>query len=294
MSQDGQDRKKNALLKAAFHPALENFGKSIAPAGTQIGDTAAGLVRIATAPFRAIIWGYQQVEERLVPKIIDKVEKIDPNDRVIPNPNIVGAALEASKFAVNDDILVDMFASLVASASHRQLKDKVHPAFINTIQQLSSIDAYCLSWLWKKYGKNFGTMPSMFPIASFFGQDESKGMLIFLRDLSEMILIDSIEEHQIDGERNAMILDNAERLGLIQKSYDGVLFDHKNTNRPIRSNRMEIGQIPPHGPYKDIIYHPRIVDCANRISSNGDKVVVLLGYGRFTIFGREFFQSVIE
>ena len=124
-----------------MQPAAERFGASFAGAGSELGTTAAGVVHMATAPFRALIWGYQQVEEKLLPIIIEKMKKIPQSRLALPSPNIVGATLEASKFALDSPDLVDIFASLIAAASDVDRKNEVHPAFITITQQLTTLDA---------------------------------------------------------------------------------------------------------------------------------------------------------
>lgn len=178
------------LAHNSLRPAASEFGAEFASAGRTLGQTAAGIVEVATAPFRAVIWGYQQVEERLIPKIIAKIAKIPPEKQTIPDNNVVGLALEGSKFSLHDASLTEMFANLVANSANIDRSGSVHPAFVSLIQGLSPVDARILQSLWQKYVFGFGDYPSNFPVVNFWIREKGDLKRIYLRHVSEIILLD--------------------------------------------------------------------------------------------------------
>ncbi|MCA3349243.1 MAG: DUF4393 domain-containing protein [Roseomonas sp.] len=198
------------LIENALAPATRDFGTEFSAAGQTLGHTAAGLVDIATAPFRAVIWGYRQVENKLIPIIIDKINKIPENNRVLPDKNIVGLALEGSKFSLDDDNLSEMFANLISSASDIRTKGCVHPAFVSIIQGFSAEDAKIIDHLGKKYVIGFGDNPSNFPIINFYIRNPDRLRMIYLRHISELV----ISHADLGAHGTARCLENLERLGL--------------------------------------------------------------------------------
>jgi hypothetical protein len=64
-----------------------------------------------------------------------------------PPLNIVGPALEASKYYIEYGDIRSMFAKLIASAMNENNKDKAHTSFVEIIKQLSPLDAQNLKYL---------------------------------------------------------------------------------------------------------------------------------------------------
>jgi len=267
------------LIRSIVGEASKNFGTEFASAGTELGKTAAGIVTVAVSPFKAIIWGYSQIEEKLIPKIISKISNIKESERTLPDPNIVGSTLNSAQFSLHDENLTDLFANIISSSADINLHHQVHPAFVQIVQQLSPMDARGLSWIWKEYGHHHGKTPSNFPLASF-GRKNETGVFIYIRDLSEMIFIEKSADYEIGPSENTSILDNAERLGLIKREFSQQL-----------SSKSGEGTI---SPYEKILYHPNIIKYNNIIHSEGDQSVSVLGYGYFTQFGSDFFRVVVS
>lgn len=77
-------------------------------------------------------------------KITRKVEAIAEENLVEPPVRIVGPAIEASKFAIDEEICQEMFSKLIASACDASTIDMLHPSFPNIVSQLSPLDAKLL------------------------------------------------------------------------------------------------------------------------------------------------------
>lgn len=78
-------------------------------------------------------------------RIYQKFNQI-PNDQLKEPPlNIIGPALEASKYYIATEEMREMFANLIVHACDQQMEPTVHPSFINILTQMSSIEASILS-----------------------------------------------------------------------------------------------------------------------------------------------------
>ena len=91
-------------------------------------------------------WGQKQALKREVyladykQKIVEKVLGVPEEQLQEPPIRIVGPAIEASKFHIEEQEFRDMFAELVASACNKEYLNRVHPAFPEIIKQLSHVD----------------------------------------------------------------------------------------------------------------------------------------------------------
>lgn len=77
-------------------------------------------------------------------KIAQELIKIPEENIQEPKLSIVGPALEASKYYIEEEILREMFAKVIASSMDKEKNNAIHPSFVETIKQLSSNDALFL------------------------------------------------------------------------------------------------------------------------------------------------------
>ncbi|OBX77681.1 hypothetical protein BAE51_02905 [Moraxella catarrhalis] len=75
------------------------------------------------------------------------IEKIPANALKDPNVAIIGPALEASRFHMNEENIREMFANLIVSAMDERKDGQVHHAFVEIIKSLSPLDAKNLEYL---------------------------------------------------------------------------------------------------------------------------------------------------
>lgn len=76
--------------------------------------------------------------------IAQKIVAIPEEDLKDPPLSIVGPALEASKYYIEEETLREMFARLIASSMDERHSDIAHPSFVEIIKQLSPDDAIFL------------------------------------------------------------------------------------------------------------------------------------------------------
>ena len=107
-------------------------------------------------------WGEKQKIKRAVYleeykcKITENVLGIPEENLIEPPTRIVGPAIEASKYFIEEEYCRDMFAKLIASSCDLSVSNAVHPSFPEIIKQLTPLDARFLALF-----KRFGTYPAV-------------------------------------------------------------------------------------------------------------------------------------
>ena len=87
------------------------------------------------------IFKNQQDVEKYKNECIEKISKI-PEDKIQdPKLSIIGPALEASKFYIEEEEIRNMFANLIAASMNSDFNNSIHHSFIDIIKQLSPHDA---------------------------------------------------------------------------------------------------------------------------------------------------------
>ena len=77
------------------------------------------------------------------------IEKIPEENIQEPKMSVVGPALEASKFYIEEDEIRGMFAKLIASSMDNSKSADIHPSFSEMIKMLSPLDAQNLQTLYQ-------------------------------------------------------------------------------------------------------------------------------------------------
>lgn len=167
--------------------------------------------------------------------IAQKIATIPEENLQEPSLAIVGPALEASKYYIEEEALREMFAQLIASSMNSEKQDFVHPSFVEVIKQLTFSEAKFI-----KEAKGHSL-----PIASILQVtkeeylydepeeeiDEDEDDTRLFKKLKK-IRIPNLEKKRTrfiienyytssefkDFEENQLIISNLERLGLIKIS----------------------------------------------------------------------------
>lgn len=84
---------------------------------------------------------HQHLLESYKNELVQAVSAIPEHNLIEPPLSIVGPALEASRFYIEEDALRKMFAKLVAASMDNRKSSIAHQAFIEIIKQLSPFDA---------------------------------------------------------------------------------------------------------------------------------------------------------
>jgi hypothetical protein len=124
--------------------AVELYKDALSPSAKQLGATAGDVVRIALAPIRAAVWGYEKIEEWLTKTIAERMRDIPPERVQTPPLLIAGPVLSALPFTAHDEELRTMFENLLVTSMDSATAEQAHPAFAEVIRQMTSDEARIL------------------------------------------------------------------------------------------------------------------------------------------------------
>lgn len=174
---------------------------------------------------RAELIAKQEVNvEKLKTEILDNAVKIDPENIQEPQLKIIGPALEASKYYIEEGELRDMFAKLIASSLDSSKNDINHSSFVEIIKQLNPIDAKIIS---EVYTGNTA-------IAQV-GYDLTTG--------GHTIQVNHLfvpKNFEAENEIIEASIDNLIRLGLVTVSYDTYSLNEEHYNDLMNSDRYKM------------------------------------------------------
>lgn len=183
-------------------------------------------------------------------KILTEWHKIPDDKKTDPKFAIVGPALEASKFYIDEEILRDMFAKLIANSMNLDKQQFARSAFVEIIKQMSPTDAKIL--------KTF-MIDSSQPLSRFI--EYSGGDSQNVKKDQYQKLIDQV--YTMPGEENKSVSDvlsngisinNLSRLGLLEYVVTKITGE-RLANDELYQPHMRImeEQIKPGHPHVDII-----------------------------------------
>lgn len=149
----GEEQSKESNVKTTIDAvtglvkAVPIYDDAIQPAAKQIGkslETVTKLVNIALLPLKGVVWGYDQIESWINTRVAEKLKNVDADKIVTPNLQIAGPAVEALKYAGQDENLRELFANLLATAMNKETLKKAHPGYVDIIKNLVSDEASLL------------------------------------------------------------------------------------------------------------------------------------------------------
>ncbi len=83
-------------------------------------------------------------------EVLSEMNKIPLDELQEPSLSIVGPALEASKYYINDDEVRNMFSKLLAKSMHKGYSKMINHSFVEVIKQLSPLDVKLFSYIYKR------------------------------------------------------------------------------------------------------------------------------------------------
>lgn len=136
-----------------------------------------------------------------------KIASIPEEKLTEPALYILGPTLEASKYYFEHEDLRSMFANLIAAALNSDKANNIHPSFVETIKQLSPLDAKNISLFKKEYS---------YPIVNYIliNKNIEEGYIIS----NTNVFLENPEVNDID--LNSISLTNLSRLGLVDITYN--------------------------------------------------------------------------
>ena len=203
----------------------------------------------------------QEVDNLFLKDIATEVSNIPIDQIQEPKLSVLGPALEASKYYIDDEELRSLFAKLIAASMDNSKNEVLQPAFVEIIKQMSPIDAKNLINLYDIKDKQN-------PIVSIIL--ESKDSKNY-KEVFDHFYIENIGN--ISHVRVASSLLNLKRLGLIEINY-GVFLSDKNR-------------------YLSYENHPIINQFKNEYNDDLHSIKLKKGLIKITNFGMDFCKICI-
>jgi len=119
-----------------------------------------------------------------------------------PNLSILGPALEASKYYIDDETIRKMFANLIAASFDKRSDNDIHHSYVDIIRQMSPNDAVLLSII--KFNGTIATPRLMI-------SEDNYSLINGRRDI--VLIPPQIVD---DDPNNTISLSNLARLGLVE------------------------------------------------------------------------------
>ncbi|MBD8590238.1 DUF4393 domain-containing protein [Peribacillus simplex] len=143
-------------------------------------------------------------------EVKEKIAKVPLENLTEPPIHILGPTLEASKYYFEQQVLRSMFANLIAASINKDAVNQIHPSFIETIKQLSALDAKNLSLFKDEIS---------FPIVNYDFLLIDNGYATYKTN----VFLENKKENDID--LNSTSITNLNRLGLVAVIYKTHLKD---------------------------------------------------------------------
>lgn len=121
------------LYDDALKPAAQTSGKIL-----NLIPQTIYTVLLPIRKWVAVRENNMEIMEKL---LAQKLEHTDPQNIVTPEAYVAVPAIQALSYSMDSDELRNLYANLLAKSMMVQTKDKVHPAFVDIIKQLSPLDA---------------------------------------------------------------------------------------------------------------------------------------------------------
>ncbi|MBA0176941.1 DUF4393 domain-containing protein [Pectobacterium odoriferum] len=243
------------IYQDALQPAAKELGKGL--------EIIAKSVNVTLAPLSAMVWGYDKIKELFIPKVIDKLKNIKPEDIIPPKPNIAVPAIEALRYTAHDEILSDLFAGLLASSMDKSMAENTHPGFVEIIKQLSPDEARIIRYMSGKFSN-----PS---IDICIKVKSSGGASVLMKNYSLIDVDVGINDHK----KLSMYVDNLCRLGLCEIP-NGLSYSSKEQ-------------------YDPVLKQPCVIEMIGKINGSHDgKVEIIYKCFDFTVYGKYFSDVCIR
>lgn len=254
----------------ALHPAAQETGKTLA----LIPQT----INAALLPLRMWIAGREKIFAKFQEQLNQKFEYIDPKKITTPEAYIAVPTIQTVLYTIDNKVLSDMYANLLAKSMYIDTKNQVSPAFIEVIKQMSPIDADIFNIICERINIPLVNLFIGFPTK----QAELPQSFNHYKIPTEYDKTKIIAEHISDIDKYAysetiFAFSNLERLGLIKLIYD-------------KSFKDEL--------YNDIfnsnLFKQLKTDSTKYISDTNEQLDFQKGYIEITPFGHSFCKICIS
>ncbi|WP_138755791.1 DUF4393 domain-containing protein [Paenibacillus sinopodophylli] len=221
---------------------------ALEPAAKQIGEGFGNLFYLIFSPIEKAKIKKEHDISVFKSELESEILKIPVDQLTEPPLNIVGPALEASKYHIEDTDIRSMFVKLISSSMTQNNNNIAHSAFVEIIKQLSPLDAKTLLFLYNNRPVGFGKIRLNHTDPSKGGQDWIKNFFPF----PEMD-IDNMDHYSAS-------IDNIKRLGIVFTDHTTSFIDKSQydsiKNHDLYKHLHELAiKTPDHPFFKDRAIH---------------------------------------
>ncbi len=120
------------------------YEDALQPTVREVGKMAARIPCAINAAFSGLdewILNKENNLEKIKNLLPPNLKNVDPEKIVVPEPYVAVPAIQAISYSMDSDELRELYAKLLAKSMVTDTKDMVHPAYVETIKQLSPNDA---------------------------------------------------------------------------------------------------------------------------------------------------------
>ncbi|OXC39814.1 DUF4393 domain-containing protein [Lactobacillus sp. UMNPBX1] len=186
------------------------------PAANEVGKGIGALLSMLFSPLLTLNVIEKQKLAKFADKIANKVNNIPEEDRDFDKPGLALKALEESRYQISNDLLQDMFSSLLASGVNNQKNEDITPRYATVLSQIGFKDAVFLQELNNQEGRSFPIAKSRhtYDVTGSSFQDASDPFLCNEGDEIKRVPIESVDVLQSLG-----IIKQEEFLAIAEKEF---------------------------------------------------------------------------
>jgi hypothetical protein len=133
--------KGGKLSERALGPAADAFGKELVPTGQKAGAVAARVGDLLLSGIDSAVYGLERASSWIHRAVTDRLKDVAPDKIVSPEPRIALPAMQALVYSMDDKVIREMFANLLAANMNAETQRQTHPAFSEIIKELIAFEA---------------------------------------------------------------------------------------------------------------------------------------------------------
>lgn len=138
---------KGTLAQRALGPAADAFGKEIVPAGRKAGAVAVRVSELLLRGIDSTVYGLERAGSWIKEAVSERLEGVSTEKIVQPESRIAVPALQALISSMDEELIREMFANLLAKDMNVDTKHLAHPSFVELIKQMTQSEAAIFSLL---------------------------------------------------------------------------------------------------------------------------------------------------
>ncbi|HYX29174.1 MAG TPA: DUF4393 domain-containing protein [Pyrinomonadaceae bacterium] len=130
--------------------AVPIYEDALQPAAKELGSalgTVAKAIHVALAPVSALVWGFEKIKAYLAEALPEKLKDVPPERIITPSPSVAVPTLEALRYSAHEPSLRELYANLLATSMDEQTALFAHPAFVESIKQMTPDEALIIEFL---------------------------------------------------------------------------------------------------------------------------------------------------